>query len=300
MGARYRILSWLGSGGMAEVYRAEHLELRRQVALKVLPAARARGDLGIRFDREARTAARLDHPGCIRVHDCGRNRDGARFLAMDLIEGPTLRERLGELGRLPPARAIQVVSELLRALSHAHALGILHRDVKPENVMFAPGDRGERVVLIDFGLARVLEDPSLTGVGTCVGSPSYVAPERLLQRPYDERADVYSAGVILYEILAGERPIRGSSAREIVRGQVEQEPKPLAVTPLLSDVALRALSKQPAERFATAEAMLADLEWAALRERVMLQRMPPVPVSAELSSVPIYVAPVQSAETTLT
>jgi serine/threonine-protein kinase len=274
IGSRYRILGWIGRGGMAEVYRAEHLVLKRQVALKLLPAERAGGDLGVRFEREAQTAARLDHPGCIRVFDSGRHPDGSHFLVMDLIEGPTLRARMGEIGRVPAVRAIRVVGDLLRALSHAHRLGILHRDVKPENIMFAPSERGERVVLIDFGLARVFEDPSLTAVGTCVGSPSYVAPERLLQQPYDERADIYSAGVILYELLAGIRPIRGDTPDEIARRQVERMPPPLIVAPLLGEVAMRALAKDPRERYATAHAMASDLEWAARRERV--STMPPV------------------------
>jgi serine/threonine-protein kinase len=278
---RYRILACIGSGGMSEVYAAEHMPLGTRVAFKRLPPDRARGDHGLRFDREARAAARLSHPGCVQVLDVGRCLDGGRFLVMELLEGPTLRQRLRESGAFAPARAIRVVCELLAALAHAHSLNVLHRDVKPENAMFARRAGGERVVLIDFGLARLLEEPSVTGMGVCVGSPSYVAPERLLEQPYDETADVYSVGVVLYELLTGVRPITGADRAEIMRGHIRVAPCPPhqlhAGVPLaLSAIAMRALSKQPERRFRSAEAMLSALTDVA----VYADGAQPAPVGA--------------------
>jgi serine/threonine-protein kinase len=195
--SRYRIVEHLGSGGMADVFRAEHLGLGKAVALKILPPARARGGLGDRFDREARAAARLDHPGCVRVLDSGSWVDDSRYIAMELMLGPTLRERMDRIGAFDPVHAAGVASEVLNALAHAHRMQVMHRDLKPANVMFTIRDGREHTVLFDFGLARVQEDPAMTASGTCVGSPSYVAPERLLEQPYDARADLYSVGVLL-------------------------------------------------------------------------------------------------------
>jgi serine/threonine-protein kinase len=260
VGGRYRVRAHLGSGGMADVYRAEHVALGRDVALKMLPAARATGDFGARFEREARMAARLAHPACVQVLDSGRSADGARFLAMELIDGPTLRERLSEAGRFGVAGAVRIASELLGGLAHAHALGVLHRDVKPENVMLGTGAERDRVVLIDFGLARAEGQAGLTALGTCVGSPSYVAPERLLGEAADARADLYAVGILLYELLAGERPIAGASHEEIVRRQILARPRPVDelcpdVPPWLAAAVQRALAKEPADRFSDADAM---------------------------------------------
>ncbi len=259
LGGRYRLVEYLGSGGMADVYRAQHIGLAKMVAIKVLPAERAPGGLGARFEAEARAAARLDHPGCVRVLDFGRWTDGSRYLAMELMLGPTLADRLARIGRLDPDHAVRVAGDLLSALGHAHRQGVLHRDIKPANVMFTIRDRSEHTVLIDFGLARLLEEPSMTATGTCVGSPSYVAPERLLEHPYDVRADLYSVGVLLFELLAGRRPFVGLTTREIVQKHLSWPPPPLEVPAELDAVIRKSLAKDPDHRFDSAEAMHAAL-----------------------------------------
>ena len=265
---RYEILGSIGAGGMGEVYRARHLGLDKVLALKILATPRASSsrpageqtaaDFAARFHREARAIARLDHPGCVRVLDYGRTPDGLQYIAMELVEGPTLASELAR-GPLPVARAIAVTRQLLRGLAHAHERGILHRDVKPENVILTP-----RAVLIDFGLARLRDEAAMTAAGMCVGSPSYIAPERLLGKSYDARADLYAVGVIAYEMLAGVRPFAGTP-EAIMHQAIHRPPRPLRarrrdVPPALDAVIRRALAKVPARRFADAEAMLSAID----------------------------------------
>jgi serine/threonine-protein kinase len=264
VGMRYQIRALIGRGGMGSVYRARHLALRCDVALKVLAGEPARSSLATRFEREARAAATLHHPGCVRVLDYGRTVEGDAYLAMELLEGPTLAAALAE-GPLSEAHATRVATQLLKALAHAHAAGVLHRDLKPENVILARRDGSERAVLIDFGLARLRNDAPLTAGGMCVGTPSYLSPERLLGRPCDGRADLYSLGVMLYEMLAGQRPFEAASPLEIARRHVETVPRPLRalcpeLSPYLDAAVARALAKDPARRFPDAEAMLSALE----------------------------------------
>jgi serine/threonine-protein kinase len=276
---------------MGDVYRAEHRGLGRPVALKILAASRARGELGQRFEREARASARLDHPSCVRVLDSGRWPDGTRYLAMELLDGQTLRERADAVGAFAAPAAIRIARELLEGLAHAHARDVLHRDLKPENVMFAVRGGVERAVLIDFGLAHVVGQPPLTGAGTCVGSPSYVAPERLLGRPYGPRADLYSLGILLYELLAGSRPFAAPTAEETARQHLSETPLALAalvpsLPPALGAVVARALEKDPDRRFADAESMLralAAVEMTTVPGLRALRRAPPPPVPAGAS-----------------
>lgn len=260
---RYEILSAAGSGGMGHVYRARHHGLDKQVALKVL-ATPGRGSRGERFEerfaREARVLARLDHPSCVRVLDYGRA-NGMQYIAMDLLEGETLHQVL-RAGPMSTRRALAITRQLLGALAHAHSHGIIHRDVKPENVMLVKG--GSRAVLIDFGLASLHDEAALTGAGMCMGSPSYLAPERLLGRPHDTRTDLYAVGVILYEMVAGVRPFAGESPEETMRLALHRPPRPLRalrrdISPALEELIRRALAKDPKRRFADAEEMLLEL-----------------------------------------
>lgn len=246
---------------MGHVYRARHLALGTEVALKLL--GRPNSEHAGRIEREARAIARLDHPGCVRIRDHGVDERGTPYLAMELLDGPTLAS-VGAPLEVP--RAVAIAKSLLTALAHAHAHGVIHRDVKPENIMFRRGN-GWRPVLIDFGLASLRDAPGLTANGLAVGSPSYIAPERLHGNPYDARADLYAVGVILYELIAGVRPFGGGSPEEIMASAMSRPPRPLralvpAVSPALDAVIRRALAKDPARRFADAEEMMSALEVA--------------------------------------
>jgi serine/threonine protein kinase len=263
---RYEIVSLLGRGGMGAVYRVRHLTLGKHMALKVMRAGAA--DFEARFEREARALARLDHPNCVRVLDYGRT-ERHHFIAMELCEGETLGSVL-KTGALSVVRALHVARGLVAALGHAHAHGILHRDVKPENVVLV----GARPVLIDFGLAVLEDEAALTGAGMCLGSPSYIAPERLLGRGSDGRTDLYAVGVILYEMLAGTRPFAGDSPERTMQLALTRPPRPLRalrrdIPRELDAVVTRALAKEPARRFATADEMLAALADVPVLEDLM-------------------------------
>jgi eukaryotic-like serine/threonine-protein kinase len=213
-----------------------------------------------RFQREARAIAQLDHVGCVRIFDHGTNEKGVPYIAMELIEGPTLALALAEDSFAVP-RALNVTRALLTALAHAHAHGVVHRDLKPENVMFA----GQRVVIIDFGLASLASSAGITGDGFAMGSPSYIAPERLRGEGHDARGDLYSVGVVLYEMLAGLRPFLGANPQEIMTNALARPPRPLRaivpdVSPALDALIRRALAKDPDKRFADAEEMLSALD----------------------------------------
>jgi serine/threonine-protein kinase len=269
---RYEILAQAGRGGMGYVYRARHLGLAKDVALKVLDRGADRtGDYEVRFAREARAVARLDHPGCVRVLDHG-HADGAQYIAMELLAGETLGTAL-KAGRLSSAHALDIAGQLLLALAHAHGHGVIHRDIKPENIMLvprviAPGTpasaAGKRAVLIDFGLASLRDELPLTGVGMCIGSPSYLAPERLLGQPHDIRTDLYAVGVVLYEMVAGQKPFVGASPEHTMQLALHRPPRPLRalrrdVPSALDRLIRRALAKDPARRFQDAEEMLLAL-----------------------------------------
>jgi len=268
----YQVIRPLGAGGMAAVYAAR-APGGTAVALKVLAPEMVAGTRAARFAREVASAARLRHPGCVRLLDRGFMPDGTPFLVTELLAGPTLRDALARPFSIPEVLLAGI--ELCDALSHAHSAGVLHRDIKPENIMFrGPGLRGG-VVLIDFGLSRLFDDAPLTAVGTCLGSPSYLAPERLLERACDERADLYAVGVVLYELLCGRPPFLGAGPLEIGRQHVLDLPVPVrerrpAAPAALAAVIHRALEKDPERRFARAETMAAALASVAVprpRER---------------------------------
>jgi serine/threonine-protein kinase len=265
----YRVARLLGTGGMAAVYAASAPD-GGVVALKVLAPEMAEGRRAARFAREVASAARLRHPGCVRLLDHGFMPDGTPFLVTELCDGPTLRDALARPFSI--AEVVLTGIELCDALAHAHAAGVLHRDIKPENIMYrGPGWRGG-VVLIDFGLSRLFDDAPLTAVGTCLGSPSYLAPERLLERGCDERADLYAVGVVLYELLCRRPPFVGQSPLEIGRQQVLDLPVPVrerrpSTPAALAAVIHRALDKDPARRFPRAETMAAALASVAVPRR---------------------------------
>ena len=211
LAGRYRILSPLGSGGMADVYLAEDERLGRKVAVKVLKARLAADDEFVeRFRIEARAAASLNHAGIVAVYDRGtadgaEGGDGATYIAMEYVAGESLKQRLRRDGALPPEEAVPIALAVLSALGAAHARRIVHRDVTSYNVMLAEDGR---VVVTDFGIAR-MGDSALTRTGAMMGTSSYLSPEQAQGRPADERSDLYSLGVVLYEMLTGRVPFRG-------------------------------------------------------------------------------------------
>lgn len=265
---RYEILALVGRGGMGQVYRANDLVLDRVVAIKVLHAD-LDGLREQRFEREAHALARLDHAGCVRIVDYGRA-DGRAFIAMEMLAGESLSALLAREVQLSVTRAVYLADKLLAALAHAHDHGVWHRDLKPANVVIVSSGGGVRPVLVDFGLAFLQGDAALTQEGHCVGSPSYVAPERIGSRQCDARADLYAVGVLLYEMLAGACPFVGSTAQEILQAALEKPPRPLRalrpdVPPSLEAAIMRALQKDPARRFASAADLRAALADATVQ-----------------------------------
>jgi len=258
---------------MGDVYRARHVGLDKEIALKLLSVGSR--DFEARFEREAKAAARLEHMNCVRVIDYGRT-ERYHFIAMDLLLGKTLASDLAK-GPFSIVRALHITRGLLAALDHAHTHGVLHRDVKPENVILV----GRRAVLIDFGLAVLAGHARMTGTGMCVGSPSYIAPERLIGRPADPRTDLYATGVILYEMLAGVRPFYGDSPNETMRRALQRPPRPLRslrrdIPPALDAIVRKALAKEPEKRFATASEMrdaLAEVPLLDGEPELKLQRV---------------------------
>ncbi len=278
----YRIERLLGRGGMGAVYQAEHLRTRKQVALKTLrPGFGKIREIAKRFEREALTTSLLSHPGVVKVDDYGELEDGALFLVMELVPGASLREIIDE-GEVPAARAFAIVRQVLDALIHAHAQGVIHRDLKPDNVKVAP-DRdhdAERVKILDFGIAKVVglaEEvvgaEKLTEAGIAFGTPDYMAPEQALGQAVDGRADLYSLAVMLFEMLAGRRPFISDEAIAVARMHVAAPLPTLAqvapgrrFTPATEALLARALAKRPSERFADAVEMTAALDVAAAAE----------------------------------
>jgi serine/threonine protein kinase len=259
---RYQIQATLGHGGMARVYRAQHAHLGHAVALKVLHGDTASDRRRVeRFRREAATAAQLHHPNVVQVHDFGVSPDGLVFMAMELLEGATLAQRLEEGRRFGPSEIAELVRQVALGLGSAHRLGFVHRDLNPKNLMLVDGPRGLRVVILDFGLVRVLDsaDPRLTVHGQVYGTPAYMAPEQIVDGELDARTDLYALGVILYELLAGRRPFAGSMG-DVLDKHTRGRAAPLDDRTGLGTLAQTLMAKSPAERPASAEAVVAALE----------------------------------------
>jgi non-specific serine/threonine protein kinase len=261
--AGYRLERPLGRGGMGVVYRARDERLKRWVALKVIaPEFASEESFRERFGRECRLAAAVDHPNLIPIYQAGEA-DGRLFLAMRLVEGTDLRTLIVSEGRLAPVRALRIVAQVAAGLDAAHERGLVHRDVKPQNILIVDAGAAEHVYLTDFGLARVAEDPTeLTAPSGWVGTLDYVSPEQLRGDPVDRRADVYGLGCVLFEALTGHVPFSGlNAATKLLAHLSATPPRPsvelLGTVPELDAVIARALAKQPAQRFSTAGGLAA-------------------------------------------
>jgi serine/threonine-protein kinase len=261
---RFRVLDLVGEGAMGVVFRGRDESLDRDVALKLMRAPSADADDTERFLREARSVARLQHPNIITVYELGQH-NGAPFIAMELLEGVDLQRAIEGGLRPNPRVTLPIVMQLLAGLGHAHEHGIVHRDIKPSN-LFLP--RGRPAKIMDFGVARL--GGSTSAAGLIVGTPNYMSPEQVQAQPVDGRSDLFSAGLILYELVTGERAYQGASVVALVY-QIAHEDPDLGLIPRgpqwerLRDVLVRALAKDPDQRYDTAERMAGDLA-AALQE----------------------------------
>jgi len=265
LAGRYAIERELGAGGMATVFLAEDLKHHRKVALKVLRPELAATIGASRFSREIDVAAQLQHPNILPLLDSGEA-GGLLFYVMPYVEGESLRDRLARGGELPVPEAVRILMEVADALSHAHAHGVIHRDIKPDNVLLA----GRHALVADFGVAKAVsvasEREGLTATGVALGTPAYMAPEQATADPLqDHRLDIYALGVLGYEMLTGRAPFVARTAQELLAAQVTREPEPVeryrpAVPPALAAVVMKCLAKNPADRWQTADELLAQLE----------------------------------------
>ncbi len=290
---KFVVESLIATGGAGTVYRARQLALDRTVALKVLRQDVARDPHFIeRFKREARAASRLDHPNSVRVFDFGSVDDALLYLAMEYVEGRTLHHLIEEEWPLGKARIVDIMSQVLSAIAVAHDMEVIHRDLKPDNIMIirAKSDEGEETELVkvcDFGIATLgaiqndraggqAGGPWATMDGSLVGTPGYMSPEQARGEQADRRSDIYSAGVILYHMLVGRPPFEGDSAYFVAMKHITDPPLPpsqiTAVDPGLEAVCLRALSKSPRDRFDNAREMRAALRAVLARSTPAAER----------------------------
>ncbi len=269
---KYKVLRPIGRGGMGEVYEAQHVELGKRVAVKVMLGKYAEDSEAIaRFKREALAASRIGNPHIIDVSDIGVTHDGRSFVVMEYLSGQPLANVIEMVGPMPAWRATNVMRQVLRAVHVAHGKGIIHRDLKPDNIFLVDqDDQHDFVKLLDFGISKIVDIDAevaatkLTTTGVVMGTPLYMAPEQAMGVSTDHHADIYACGVILYEMLAGKPPFDGATYAVLVAKLLTAEPQPLGelrqnLNPALVAAVHRALQKDPEARFASAEAFAAAL-----------------------------------------
>jgi serine/threonine-protein kinase len=264
LGGRYHLLTRIGSGGMAEVFRAVDLTDGTPRAIKILRADLSNDpDMQTRFHREVRAARLVEHENIVRIFDFGLSEEGKPFIALEYLDGVGLAEVISK-GPVPLGRAFHVVAEVSRALAAAHEMGVIHRDVKPENIMILGGallDEAERVKIFDFGLVQIVGDARLTATGQVFGTPEYISPEQATGEDASPASDQYALGVVFYEMLTGRPPFVGAPA-QVLMAQFRDAPKPpsaacrtRAIPDGVDPVVLTMLAKRPAERFPDMDAV---------------------------------------------
>src|ERR687892_2619877 len=262
IGERFRLEEKVGSGGMSSVYRAYDPTLERRVAIKMMHRDISSDPAQLeRFRREARAVAQLNHPHVVTVIDAGED-EGAPYIVFEYVEGETLKDRIRRLGRLPVSEAVAYAIEIGRALESAHARKLVHRDVKPQNVLIDPDGRAK---VTDFGIARSLEQKGMTATGRVLGTTDYVSPEQAMGVDVDERSDVYSVGVVLYEMLTGDVPFKaetqvGVAMRHVNEPMPDVQARRPEVSASVAAVVDRATTKDPRDRYGTVAEMVRDLE----------------------------------------
>ncbi len=306
---RYEILETLGEGGMGAVYKAKQLALDRVVALKVIrPELMGQGSNVQRFLREAAAAAKMTHSNIVRVFDFGHEEDLTLWLAMEYLEGRSLYHLLRDEGAQHPARAVHIAEQVAEALHDAHIVGVIHRDIKPGNIMLVQqGDDPDHVKVVDFGLARSVEpgeDGRLTMAGIVMGSPAYMSPEQLQQHDLDGRSDLFALGIVMYELIAGHLPHPHDSAQKLMQANVSKPPPrfaeldpPLDVPADVENIVLQLLQKNPDDRPESAAAAAKVLHRLARKMGgTLMLRMAqgdPSGESAELPELPPAAPPPQ-------
>lgn len=257
LAGRYRIEALIGSGGMGAVYRAAHVHMRKAVAVKVLhKEMTAFPEVVARFEREAVAAGRIEHAHVVSASDFGKLEDGSFYLVLEFIEGQSLAKLVGKVGALSPLRALRITRQIAEALQAAHAVGIVHRDLKPDNVMLVDKDDDpDFVKVLDFGIAKVkvedtVEQPALTQIGTVFGTPEYMSPEQARGELVDARSDLYTVGVILYEMLAGTSPFKDDDLVVLLTRHLTADPPPLPsnIDPSIRNLVLQLLQKNRENR----------------------------------------------------
>ncbi len=273
-GNRYQVLEKLGEGGMGRVYKALDLELDRAVALKTIRTEKGKGPEALkRFKQELVLARKITHKNVVRIYDLGEAEGGVKFFTMELVEGKSLRDLLHEKKTIPAKEAISFMKQMLSGLAEAHSQGIVHRDLKPQNIMI---DADGLLRIMDFGIARSADSATLTGSGEMMGTPDYISPEQVKGETANAQSDLYSGGIILYELLTGDVPFKGDTAISKVVARLQVKPAPprtlnLQIPPYLERIILKLMEVDPDLRYKTAAEVLQDLEREQVDSSVLLR-----------------------------
>src|SRR2546421_5281052 len=275
LAGKYRVEKLIKRGGMGAIYQGKHVLIDKTVAIKVLrPSLALDDDVVARFSREAKAASRISHPHAVSVTDFGESENGIVFLVMEYLDGRTLKEIIKSEGPMALDRVVEIVRQVAGALDAAHEQGVVHRDLKSDNIMLSQTNGSDWAKVLDFGIAKIQQpegrhDVDITAANLVVGTPQYMSPEQCSQSgPIDARSDIYSFGIIVYEMLAGRVPFTGESPTVIMMKQVQDSPPSILearpeLAPGVAQVISKALAKQPADRFQSAGELSAALTDAA-------------------------------------